>query len=285
MDSDGNVKNQLPLYRVLRSLRSPIKSLYTSRELVISLVRREIRSRFAGTFLGLAWSVLAPLVMLLIYAFVFGVVFQARWGHGSEQNLANFAVVIFCSISAFNIFQECLLRAPMAVVSQPNLVKKVVFPTETLVLSLMGAALFQGVINFALVIFANYLVTHTFHWTVVFLPLILLPLIFLTLGMGWLLASLGVFFRDIQQMVGLLANALLFLTPIFFSLEALPNSLKTFAMLNPLAIIVEAVRKVVLWGVIPDLWPLFVCFVFSWCVMQFGYAVFMRTKPAFADVI
>ena len=228
---------------------------------------------------------LAPLVMLLIYAFVFGVVFQARWGHGTEQNLVNFAIVIFCGISAFNIFQECLLRAPMTVVSQPNLVKKVVFPTETLVLSLMGASLFQGVINFALVIIANYIVTHTVHWTIVLLPLTLLPLVFFTLGIAWLLASLGVFFRDIQQVVGLLANALLFLTPIFFSLEALPASLKTFALLNPLAIIVEAVRKVVLWGTIPDLLSLSLCFVFSWCVMQFGYAVFMRTKPAFADVI
>jgi lipopolysaccharide transport system permease protein len=272
-------------FQGLMSIRSPWRTYCSTRGLVVSLARREILARYAGAFLGGAWAVISPLVMLAIYSFVFGVVFRGKWGQGSEQSLATFAIVIFCGISAFNIFQECVVKAPSLVVAQPNLVKRVVFPTEILAMSAVGAALFQAGINFALVVAANYLVAGVVHWTVVLLPLTLLPLVFLTLGVSWLLSSMGVFFRDVQQMVGLLANALLFLTPIFFSLEMLPPQVRAYAALNPLASIVESIRAVVLWGVIPHFHQWIVSMIISWIVMQIGYAIFMRLKPTFADVI
>ncbi|MFN4895163.1 MAG: ABC transporter permease [Pseudomonadota bacterium] len=273
------------LLQVFTNVLAPWHTLKESRGLIASLARREVRARFAGTLLGGAWTVISPLIMLAIYSFVFGVVFKGKWGQSNEQSLANFALIIFCSISAFAIFQECLVKAPSLVISQPNLVKRVVFPTETLVLSSLAAALFQALINFTLVICALYVLNGAVPVTVLLLPVMLLPLVFMTLGAAWLLASLGVFFRDIQHIVGLVANALLFLTPIFFSLEMLPSSVRFYAELNPLAPIIEGIRDVVLWGEIPNLNSFVVSLVISWCVMQLGYAVFMRLKPTFADVI
>jgi lipopolysaccharide transport system permease protein len=269
----------------LAKVASPWRTYCATRGLVASLARREIRTRYAGAFLGGAWAVISPLVMLAIYSFVFGVVFRGKWGQSSDQSLATFAIVIFCGISAFNIFQECAVKAPSLVVAQPNLVKRVVFPTETLVMSALAAALFQAGINFALVVGANYLATGTVHWTIVLLPITLLPLVFFTLGVSWLLCSLGVFFRDIQQMVGLIVNALLFLTPIFFALEALPPQIRVYAAINPLAPVIESIRAVVLWGTVPHFYQWVFSTFISWVVMQIGYAVFMRLKPTFADVI
>jgi len=285
MHTIASTHKSTSLLQVFADVLAPWRTFRESRGLIANLARREIRSRFAGTLLGSAWTVISPLFMLTIYSFVFGVVFRGKWGQSPDQSLASFAMIIFCSISAFAIFQECLVKAPSLVVSQPNLVKRVVFPTETLVLSVLGAALFQGAINFMLVIGALYLLDGAIHWTVLLLPVMLVPLVFMTLGAAWLLSSLGVFFRDIQQVVGLAANALLFLTPIFFSLDMLPPAIRTYAALNPLAPIVEGIRGVVLWGITPSLSSFATSLCISWCVMQLGYAVFMRLKPTFADVI
>lgn len=285
MTSAVRVRQQSSMLRGCTNLVGPFSALVQGWGLIRSMARREIQTRFVGTSLGWLWTLLSPLIMLVIYSFVFGVVFRGRWEQQAAGSLGEFAVILFCGLSTFGIFNECIMRAPGLVVSHANLVKKVVFPLEILALSQMGAAVFQGAVNFMLVLIANLILTGVVHWTIILAPVVLLGLIMFTLGVTWMLASLGVFFRDIQQLIGLLSSALFFLTPIFYAPESLPESIRAYAMLNPLAQSVEAMRHVLLWGKVPEPSLLLFPLISGWCVMQLGFAFFMRTKPAFADVI
>lgn len=267
---------------------NPIKmarNLWHHRDLIRQFTRREIEGRYRGSFLGLFWSFVNPLVMLAIYTFVFGIVFQARWSTTDTGGLSEFALILFCGLTAFNVFGECIGRAAILIVGVPNYVKKVVFPLEILPISVLGAALFHGLISLTILLVANLLITGTFQWTLILLPVVVLPLLFLSLGLMWFLASLGVFIRDIGYTVALVVQVLFFLTPIFYKLENIPEPLQTFIRFNPLASIVENVRRVVLWGRMPSWFGFALWLMLTGAVMILGYAWFMKTKKAFADVI
>jgi lipopolysaccharide transport system permease protein len=272
---------------VLRYL-NPIamaRNLWHQRDLIRQFARREIEGRYKGSFLGLFWSFINPLVLLLIYTFVFGVIFKARWPNAKTDNLSEFAVTLFCGLIVFNMFAECMGRAAGLVTGVPNYVKKVVFPLEILPSSVLGAALFHGGVSLSILLVANLLVSGVLHWTLLLLPLVLLPLLCLTLGLTWFLSSLGVFVRDIGYTVALVVQVLFFLTPIFYAVENIPEPYRTIIGYNPLTPIVENVRRVILWG-LPPLWPeLLLWIVVNSALMLLGYAWFMKTKKAFADVI
>ncbi len=261
------------------------RSLWHYRDLIRQFTRREIEGRYRGSFLGLFWSFVNPLVLLLIYTFVFGIVFQARWPQSRTNSLEEFALVIFCGITTFNVFSECVGRAPGIIVGVPNYVKKVVFPLEILPVSVLGSALFHSLVSLSILLIANLLVTGTLPWTIVLLPLVVLPLIFLSLGMAWFLASLGVFIRDIGYTITLALQVLFFLTPIFYAIELIPEPFRTAIRFNPLASIVENVRRVILWGTLPSWRGLAFWVLVTGTIMVLGYAWFMKTKKAFADVI
>jgi lipopolysaccharide transport system permease protein len=273
--------------RVLRYL-NPIAmahNLWRHRDLIRQFTRREVEGRYKGSFLGLFWSFVNPLVLLLIYTFVFGVVFKARWPNARTDNLGEFAITLFCGLITFTVFSECVGRAPALVVGVPNYVKKVVFPLEILPVSTLGAALFHAGVSLAILLAANLLMSGTLPWTLVFVPLVALPLICLSLGLTWFLSSLGVFIRDIGYTVALIVQALFFLTPIFYAVENIPEPYRTIIGLNPLTPIVESARRVILWG-LPPLWDsLAIALVADGAIMLLGYAWFMKTKKAFADVI
>jgi lipopolysaccharide transport system permease protein len=262
-----------------------VRDLWHKRDLIRQFTWREIQGRYKGSFLGLSWSFVNPLVMLIIYTFVFGIVFQARWPQAKIDNLSQFALVIFCGLLAFNMFSECMNRAPSVISGVPNYVKKVVFPLEILPVSVLGAALFHALISLSILFAANFLIMGTFEWTIVLLPLIALPLLFLCLGLGWFLASLGVFIPDINHSIALILQILFFMTAIFYSIDTVPQPFQTFIRLNPLTTIIENFRRIILWGTLPNWQDLGVLLLFSAVVMMFGYAWFMKTKKAFADVI
>jgi len=262
-----------------------LRHLWRHRELIRQFTQRDIEGRYRGSYLGIIWSFINPLILLLIYTFVFGVVFKSRWPQAHSDNLAEFALVLFGGLIPFNLFSECVTRAPSVIIGVPNYVKKVVFPLEILAVSSLGAALFHALITLSVLLTANLLVSGTVQWTLVLLPLAMLPLIFLSLGLGWLFASLGVFLRDIGYIVTLLVQVLFFVTPIFYATEAIPEPFQTVIRYNPLTFIVDTSRAVVLWGQPPD-WPsLGLWLLASAVVMQLGYAWFMKTKKGFADVI
>jgi lipopolysaccharide transport system permease protein len=267
---------------------NPIKmarNLWLHRDLIGQFTRREIEGRYRGSFLGLFWSFVNPLVLLLIYTFVFGVIFKARWPNAKTNNLGEFAVTLFCGITAYTIFSESVGKAAALVVGVPNYVKKVVFPLEVLPVSTLGAALFHSGISLIILLIARLLMAGDIAWTLVFLPLVILPLLLFCLGLSWFLASLGVFVRDINYTVALVIQVLFFLTPIFYAVENIPEPYRTIIGFNPLTPIVENVRRVVLWG-LPPLWAeLLLWIVVTGALMVLGYAWFMKTKKAFADVI
>lgn len=270
--------------RLLNPLAA-IRNLWRHRALTLQFARREVEGRYRGSFLGLVWSFITPLVMLLIYTFVFGIVFRARWPEAQSDSLSEYAVVIFAGLICFTLFSECVTRAPSLIVAVPNYVKKVVFPLEILPVSVLGAALFHAGVSFAVLLAAQLVGGGALSWTIVLLPVVLLPLLMLTLGVSWLLASLGVFIRDIANGVSLLVQVLFFLTPIFYTPESVPAALRGILLLNPLSPVVEGVRRVVIWGEPPawDTWALSLAVGLAAAIL--GYAWFMQTKKAFADVI
>ncbi len=248
------------------------------------MARRDVVGRYKGSAIGLMWAFLNPLLMLVVYTFVFSVVFKAKWGGGDEPK-TQFAVILFAGVIVHALFAEVLNRAPALVISNANYVKKVVFPLETLVAVVTGAALFHALISLAVLLCAFFAFNGFIHWTVVFLPVVLLPLLILAMGFAWVLASLGVFARDVGQMVGVLTAVLLFLSPVFFPINALPQEFHAWIMLNPLTFIIEQMRNIVIWGRTPDFYGLLlyagVSAVFAWA----GYVWFQKTRKGFADVL
>jgi lipopolysaccharide transport system permease protein len=262
-----------------------LRNLWRHRELIGQFTQRAVEGRYRGSFLGLFWSFFNPLAQLLIYTFVFGIVFKSRWPQARTPSLQEFAVVLFCGITTFNIFGECVILAPGLVIGVPNYVKKVVFPLEILPITALGAALFHALVSMSIVLVANTLISGVVQWTLMLLPLVVLPLVFLSLALTWFLGSLGVFIRDINYLVTLFVQILFFSSAIFYAVEAIPEPFRTITQLNPLLWEVESVRRVVLWGQQPD-WPGFALWLpVSALLMLLGYAWFMKTKKGFADVI
>jgi lipopolysaccharide transport system permease protein len=259
--------------------------MWRNRELIYQFTRREIEGRYRGSFLGIFWSLAKPVFMLLVYTLVFGVIFRSSWPQSRVGGLYDFALVAFCGLTVFGLFSECIGRAPSIVTSVPNFVKKVVFPLEILPISVFGAALFHMFVSLAILVVAQWLLAGFVPWTLVLLPLVLLPGVFLCLGAMWLLASLGVFVRDLDQAVGLGMQLLFFLTPIVYSTEMVPPPLRSLLLLNPLAPVVENARRVALWGELPALPSLALWLVVTSLFMALGYAWFVRTRRAFADVL
>ncbi len=254
------------------------------RHLVGQLIRREVLERYRGSVFGLIWSFLHPLLMLLVYMFVFGVVFKMKWGVGHTDDY-QFGVVIFAGLIVHALFAECLVRSPTLILSKPQFVKKVVFPLEILPMVIVGTALFHMSVGIVILLVFNTFAHATVHWTILLIPVILLPLLFLSLGLSWFLASLGVFIRDIGHIVGILATVLLFLCPIFYPLTAVPEGARGLMYLNPLTLIVIEMKNIVIFGRAPDWFGLFVYYGISILAMGFGYYWFNRTRRAFADVI
>jgi lipopolysaccharide transport system permease protein len=262
------------------------KSLWRNRQLIVQMTKREIVGRYKGSAMGLAWSFFNPVFMLVVYTFVFSEIFKSRWGGvGGNDSKTQFAVVLFVGMIVLSLFSEVLNRAPGLILSNVNYVKKVVFPLEILPVIAIGAALFHTFIGLGVLLAAFVLFNGYLHWTVVFIPLVLLPLIIFTAGLAWMLASLGVFLRDVGQTIGILTTVLMFLSPVFYPVTAVPERFRLYIMANPLTFIIEQAREVLIWGHVPNWIGLgsytLVAAVVAWA----GYAWFQKTRKGFADVL
>jgi lipopolysaccharide transport system permease protein len=265
---------------------APLRSLWTHRGLIGQLTTRNIHMRYRGAVLGLLWSLLLPVIMLVVYTFVFGVVFESRWRQaGDDSPILDFALALYCGLLAYNVFSETCGAAPGLVVGQPSFVKKVVFPLEILPVCSLGTALFNMAVGGAVLLVVTAVAKQTFSMTIIYLPLVLGPLLLLSIGVAWFLASLGVFLRDTVQVTAVVLQVLLFLTPIFYPVERVPEVLKPVLYANPLTPIVDGFRQTLLWGEMPNMAVLAAVWVLSVIVMQLGYAWFMKTRRGFADVL
>jgi lipopolysaccharide transport system permease protein len=255
-------------------------------ELTWALVQRELAARHKGSFLGTAWLVLNPLLMLLVFTFVFGVVFQARWQDaGGGVSMAEFAVILFVGLTAFQLFADAVNRAPLLVVENANYVKKIVFPLQILPVVTVGAALFQGAVGFALAVVAVFLVTGRLPATSILLPLVLAPYVAMILGIAWFVSALGAYVRDVAPVMTSIVTMLLFVSGIFFPLSALPDWVRGWVMLSPAALPVDMARQVLVFGLLPDWTALAVYAAAAALVATGGYAFFQTTRKGFADVV
>lgn len=259
-------------------------SFWQNRALVTQMVRREIIGRYRGSFLGLLWSFVNPVLMLAVYTFVFSIVFHARWGGGSGDKF-EFALVLFAGLIVFNLFSECISRAPGLILANVNYVKKVIFPLEILPWVALGSALFHAAISLGVLLFFLAVAYPVVSWTILLFPLVLLPLLPLIMGLSWLFASIGVFVRDVGQFVGMAMTVLMFMSPIFYPASALPESVRGYLFLNPLTFIIEQIRDVLIWGKLPDWTGLAIYAGCSMAVAWAGLWWFEKTRKGFADVL
>jgi lipopolysaccharide transport system permease protein len=272
----------------LHRLFSPIRmtnNIWRNRNLISQMTWREIASRYKGSYLGMLWSLINPLLLLVIFTFVFSVVFKAKWGISVSENRVEFALALFCGLLIFNVFSESINRAPGLILTNQNYVKKVIFPLEILPVTIVFSSFFHMLVSLGIFLLGVIIFMGTIHWTIVFFPLIAVSLLSLTLGLTWLLSSIGVFIRDVGYTVGFLTTALFFLTPIFYPISAVPTNFQIFIKLNPLSVIMENNRRILMWGHLPDWTWLFAVVLFSFVIMVLGYGFFMKSKRAFADVI
>lgn len=267
---------------------NPIKmgqNLWRQRELIAQLTKREVLQRYKGSYLGLIWSFVTPLAMLLVYTFVFSVIFQARWSGASSGSHTEYALPLFAALLAFNIFSESLLAAPRLIVEAPNYVKKVVFPLEILPVTVLGASLIHSIFSLTILLLGLVIIEGVLPWTLVLLPIVYLPLILLCLGLSWFLASLGVFIRDIGHLLDVGIRVLFFLTPIVYPTSIVPANFRFFLYLNPLTYIVEYFQAVILWGQWPNSGQFLLVVVGAFLICLLGYIWFMKSKKAFADLV
>lgn len=261
-----------------------VDGLVRHRELLRDIVRRDFIGRYRGSMLGVVWSLFNPLLMLAIYTIVFSVAFKARWGSGQESRVA-FAIVLFSGMIIHNFFAECLNRAPGLITSHPNYVKKVVFPLEMLAWMALFSALLHLVVSFVVLIGFCLLAGVAVHPQVLLAPLILLPLILMTLGLSWLFASLGVYLRDLSQVVGVITTVALFLAPVFYPIDALPEGYRSLLAWNPITLPIVQLRDIMIWDK-PVQWGAWATSLCVGLALSFaGYWWFQKSRRGFADVV
>lgn len=265
-------------------LRFPI-ALWKHRELWWRLTEREVLGRYRGSALGISWSFITPLAMLAVYTFVFSQVFKARWGGLEQAGPLGFAVNLFAGLIVFNLFSECVSRAPGLVLANPNYVKKVIFPLEILGSVAVGSATFHAITSLIILMVFELIALHQIPITLVWLPFVWLPLVLGALACTWILSAAGVFLRDISQLIGVALNMLMFLSPIFFPVSALPARWQPVLALNPLAIIIEQTRVVAVQRQNPSIYYILGGSLITAAACELSFRAFQKSKGAFADVI
>lgn len=270
-------------YRLIDPL-SPYIALKRHFALIMQLTRRDVAGRYRGSFMGLLWSFINPLLMLFIYTFVFGVIFKARWSAQITSHF-EFAIILFAGLNINALFSECANHATTLITENTNFVKRVVFPLETLSWSTLGAGLFHLLISTLVLLVMSLFVNWTIPWTVALFPIVVACFLPFVAGVVWLLASFGVFLRDLKQVVGIVTTALMFLAPIFYPKDLIPVQYRDLMYLNPLTVIVEASQNVLVWGR-PPMWSHLAIYALVSCLFAWGaFAWFEKTRKGFADVV
>jgi lipopolysaccharide transport system permease protein len=265
-------------------LKGPIFVILLNRNLIVSLAIRDLSSRYRGSYLGYFWSLVTPLVMLVLYTFIFKNVFGSKWPVENLTN-ASFAMILYTGITTFNIFSECILKAPNLVLNNVSYVKKIVFPLDALPWISIVQSLFHALMAFLVWIAAYFLLIGQPSIKILLLPIIVTPLIFITLGFAWLLSSIGVYVKDLSEFLGSVIAGLMFLSPIFYPITAIPEEFRYLIYLNPVTPTINFVRDILNWNLPIDwfFWAKYA--VVSYIFSCFGLLWFQKTRVGFADVL
>jgi lipopolysaccharide transport system permease protein len=262
-----------------------IGQLWQQRELITRLTQREVQTRYRGSVVGWGWTILTPLLMLTIYTFVFSSIFKARWESTAELGSAGFALNIFTGMVVFGLFSECATRAPTLITSHSNYVTKVRFPLETLGCTVVGNGLFHALTSLVILLVFRLAATGSFPWSSICLPLVWLPYVLLALAMTWILSALGVYLRDLGQVVTVATSALMFMSAVFYPLSALPERWAPLFKLNPIAWWIEETRALI----VLDHWPnpgvVTIQLVGAIVICELALRLFRKASRGFADVL
>lgn len=261
-----------------------IHSLWQHRQLILDMAGRDALGKYKGSRLGIIWSLLTPVFMLAIYTFVFSEIFRSRWTANSHSKV-EFAIALFSGMIMFNLFSEMINRAPTLIVSNANFVKKIVFPLEILACVSLFSAMFHMFVSIVVLLLFQFFADEPMRLTAFLLPLAVFPLALLCLGISWFLSALGVFIRDVGQTIGLLVTGLMFLSPVFFPLSAIPKEWQGLASLNPMVFPIEMARGLLVWGETPDWAEWGIYLLMTLVVAWLGFVSFQKTRRGFADVI
>lgn len=265
-------------------MHGPFGSLFQHGSLIRELTKREILGRYRGANFGLLWALISPFLMLAVYTLAFGNVLKSHWPQISGQN-HSFALILFIGLIVHAFFAECINRSPLLVASNPNYVKRVIFPLEVMPWPMVFSALFHLLTSLIAFTVLDAAFDHHLSWTIVLFPLTILPLTILSLGVSWGLAALGVYFRDISQITGVLTTALLFTSTAIVPVSAISTNIRWLFELNPLSFIIDQARAVTLWGAMPDWGGLGLYTLGAIVVAYLGYSAFQATRRGFADVL
>jgi lipopolysaccharide transport system permease protein len=261
-----------------------VASLWHHRSLITASAKREVLIRYRGSAMGLLWSFFNPVFMLAVYTFVFSEVLNARWGSGNESK-TEFAFVLFAGLLVFNMFSESINRAPGLIVGNSNFVKKVIYPLEILPSAVLLSATYHYSISLVVWMVAYIFVFGLPHATVFLLPLIFIPFLMQLMGGSWLLASLGVYLRDVSQVISVITTVVMFLSPVFYPATSLPEGYRYLFFLNPITYPVEVTRDLLYWGVFPQIGGLVIYWLTSLVICWLGFVWFQKTRKGFADVL
>lgn len=253
------------------------------RALVPQMIKREISERYKGSILGVLWSFITPLILLGIYTFVFGTLFNSRWT--GEATTADFAVILFAGLLMFQLFSDVVSRAPSLILHNTNFVKKIVFPLEVLIPVQLGSAMFHALISILILLVAVFFVQGYVPLTIFWLPVILTPFALMMLGFGWFFAAFGVYVRDVDQVIGTALTALLFLAPIFYPPDVIPEWIAPYIYLNPIVVPIELLRDIAIFGKPPSLYLWSIYSAISLVIAALGLGFFQKTRGGFADVL
>lgn len=262
-----------------------IKRILNHRYLLIQFSKRQIEQRHKGSILGGLWLFVLPLIMMSIYTIVFGLIFEGRYSGVDNQSTLTYALGVFLSLTIFHVVADVASVSTTLISGQPNLVKKIVFPLEILPISGLAYALFQFFVSFSLFSIAIMTVGEGFGNKSIFFVVVIAPLAPLCIGIAFFLSSIGVFFRDIQQIVGPLTMILLYSSAVFYSVDMVPESIWAYLRFNPVLFIVDGVRSTLLWNENPNWKGIGYCYVFSLGVLGLGLVTFRKLKVAFSDAL
>ncbi|WP_313916713.1 ABC transporter permease [Tahibacter sp.] len=265
-------------------LAEPFSAFGRHASLTRELTKRDILGRYRGASFGLLWAILSPFLMLLIYAVAFGSIFKSRWPQQVEGG-PSYALIMFAGLIVHGFFTECLSRAPGLIVGNANYVKRVVFPLEILPWPMVMSAFFHAGVSMFVLLGLQLIQVGPPPWTFVFFPLVLAPLALLCAAIGWLFASLAVYLRDISQITGVLSAAMLFLSSALVPVEVISTDYQFLFRMNPLTFIIDQMRDVTLWGVMPDWIGLGAYAAVSLMICFLCYGWFRATRSGFADVL
>lgn len=266
------------------SPREMVASFWRNRGLIYTLTKREVVARYRGSFLGMLWSFFNPVFMLIIYTFVFGVIFKSHWTNTSGSR-TEYAIILFAGLITFYFFSECVNRAPGLILANIGYVKRVIFPLEILPWVALGAALFNWAVSFVVWFIFYVIVFGVPHLTALLLPVTLIPFVLIVVGLTWGLSSIGVFLRDISQVIGIIVTALMFVAPIFYPIESVPEKFRYYLFFNPVTLPMDEARDVIFFNKVPDIKFFLIYLCCGLVIAWLGFAWFQKTRKAFADVI